>query len=81
MIFYMINDSISSYLGIGISYGAFKVVFPTIPIPQTIDDFIIQVLTPSFTPTVVIFFFFSINYGLFKYAQISSVRTVYREDN
>lgn len=66
--------------GIGISYGAFKVIFPTIKVPEALDGFITNVLDPAFTPAVGIFFLFSITFGLFKFAQISSDKTVYRED-
>ena len=65
--------------GIGISAGALHVVFPDITIPQSVDDAITKVLTPSFTPALGVFFFFSITFGLFKFAQISSSQTVYRE--
>ena len=39
-----------------------------------------DVLTPAFTPSIGIFFLFSITFGLFKFAQISSQATVYTED-
>ena len=65
--------------GIGISAGALHVVFPDITIPKTFDDAITNVLTPAFTPALGVFFFFSISFGLFKFAQISSSQTVYRE--
>ena len=65
--------------GIGISAGALHVVFPDITIPTSIDDLIVNVLTPAFTPALGIFFFFSITFGLFKFAQVSSSQTVYRE--
>lgn len=66
--------------GIGISLGAFKVVFPAIVIPPEIEDLALNILDPAFTPSVLVFFAFSITLGIFKYAQISSDRTVYRED-
>jgi hypothetical protein len=66
--------------GIGISYGAFKVIFPQTKIPEALDIFITNVLDPAFTPAVGIFFIFSITFGLFKFAQISSDKTVYREE-
>ncbi len=71
-----------SYLlicGIGISLGACKVVFPSIMIPDEVDALIVNVLSPSFTPALFVFFFFSITFGLFKFAQVSSSQTVYRE--
>jgi hypothetical protein len=65
--------------GIGISLGAFKVVFPQVEISPEIDSLIVNILSPSFTPALFIFFAFSITFGLFKYAQVSSSQTVYRE--
>jgi hypothetical protein len=65
--------------GISISLGAFKVVFPDQQIPEFIEGLIQNVLSPSFTPSLFVFFFFSITYGLFKFAQISSSTTVYTE--
>lgn len=64
----------------GISISAFKVAFPQIAIPEQVDSLIVNVLTPAFTPSLGVFFFFSITFGLFKFAQISSSQTVYRED-
>lgn len=65
--------------GIGISAGAIEVVFKDITIPDAMDSFITNFLTPAFTPALGVFFFFSITFGLFKFAQISSDQTVYRE--
>jgi len=66
--------------GIGISVGAFKVAFKQVNIPPELDSLITNVFTPAFTPALGIFFLFSITFGLFKFAQISSSQTVYRED-
>ena len=65
--------------GIGISLGAFKLVFPDIDVPSQVEELIKNVLDPAFTPSIFIFFFFSITLGIFKFAQISSEATVYRE--
>lgn len=65
--------------GVGMSAGALQIVFPTIEVSSDIDAVIKNVLTPLFTPSLGIFFFFSITFGLFKFAQISSSQTVYRE--
>ena len=65
--------------GVGISAGALQIVFPNIEISPDVDALIKNFLTPSFTPSLGIFFFFSITFGLFKFAQISSSQTVYRE--
>lgn len=66
--------------GLGISYGAFKVVYPTFDFPSSLDNIIVNVLVPSLGPFVGIFFLFSISYGLFKLAQYGSEGTVYREE-
>jgi len=67
--------------GVAISLGALTVVFPTLIIPETIDDIAKNILSPAFTPSLGVFFFFSITFGIFKFAQISSSGTVYREDS
>lgn len=66
--------------GIGMSVTALKVVFPTIEIPPLIESVVKDVLTPSFTPALGVFFFFSITFGLFKFAQVSSSQTLYTEE-
>lgn len=65
--------------GVGISAGALQIVFPSIEVSPDVDAIIKNFLTPSFTPALGVFFFFSITFGLFKFAQISSSQTVYRE--
>lgn len=65
--------------GVAISLDAFKIVFPDVAVPSFLDSLISDFLSPSFTPSLGVFFFFSINYGLFKFAQISSSETVYKE--
>mmetsp|Transcript_17424 Transcript_17424/g.29415 ORF Transcript_17424/g.29415 Transcript_17424/m.29415 type:complete len:248 (-) Transcript_17424:48-791(-) len=65
--------------GIGISYGAFKIVFPDVLIAPELDNLIVNVLSPSFTPALGVFLLFSVTLGLFKFAQISSDQTVYKE--
>jgi hypothetical protein len=64
----------------GISLGALKVVFPQVQIPAEFEPVITNFLSPSFTPSLGIFLFFSVTLGVFKFAQVSSSRTVYRED-
>jgi len=65
--------------GIGISLGAFNIVFKDFELSPEIDSLIKNILDPAFTPALGVFFFFSITYGLFKFAQLSSEQTVYRE--
>jgi hypothetical protein len=62
------------------SFGAVKVVFPEFGVDSNIDGIIENVLTPAFTPSLLLFFLSSITYGLFKFAQVSSTDTVYREE-
>lgn len=66
-------------IGIGMSFNAFRVVFPNFSSNESIEYLITNVLTPSFTPTLLLFFLFSITYGLFKFAQVSSDSSVYKE--
>lgn len=47
--------------------------------PEAFDAIVTNLLTPAFTPALLIFLFFSVTFGLFKFAQISSDQTVYRE--
>lgn len=65
--------------GIGLSSGALKVVFPEFEIPAALDSITVNILTPSFGPALVVFLIFSVTFGTFKFAQISSNQTVYRE--
>ena len=66
--------------GISISLGAYTVVFPETKIPEWLDGLVTNFLSPAFTPALFIFFFFSTTFGLFKFAQISSDQTVYKEE-
>lgn len=66
--------------GISISLGAYTIVFPETKIPPELDNIIKNFLSPAFTPALFVFFFFSITFGLFKFAQISSDQTVYKEE-
>ena len=65
--------------GVGMSAGALKIVFKDFSLAEELDGLILNLFTPSFTPSILIFFLFSITFGLFKFAQISSSQTVYRE--
>ena len=65
--------------GVGMSAGSLKIVFKDFQLANTIDGLIVNVFDPSFTPSIGIFFFFSITFGLFKYAQIQSSQTAYKE--
>lgn len=65
--------------GVAISFGAYKVVFPDVQINADFDNAVTNVIAPAFSPALGIFFFFSITYGIFKFAQVSSRQTVYQE--
>ena len=65
--------------GLAISSSAIEVVFPSYKMDENLDYILKDVLTPAFTPSIGIFFLFSITFGLFKFAQISSQATVYKE--
>ena len=69
----------SVLIGVGISASAFRVVFPQYEFKEEWTVFIEDVLTPSFAPVIGVFFFFSITYGLLKFAQVSSDDAVYKE--
>jgi hypothetical protein len=65
--------------GLAISSSAIEVVFPGYKMDASLDYILKDVLTPAFTPSIGVFFLFSITFGLFKFAQISSQATVYTE--
>lgn len=65
--------------GVGISAGSLRVVYPSLAIPEGVEDAIANFFTPAFTPALGVFFLFSTTFGLFKFAQISSSQTVYKE--
>eukprot|EP01039_Chlorochromonas_danica_P009165 gene9164-10117_t len=67
-------------IGLAASSGALKVVYPDVHIPEAADRFIQDALIPALTPTIIFFLFFSVTFGLFKFAQISSSETTYREE-
>eukprot|EP01041_Mallomonas_annulata_P004662 gene4662-9248_t len=65
--------------GVGISISAVKIVFPEFGVNEGVDEIIKNFLSPAFTPALVFFLLCSSTFGLFKYAQISSSKTVYKE--
>ncbi len=65
--------------GVGMSASALEIVFPGFKLDPTVNQLITNVLVPNFTPFFCFFFAVSITLGLFKYAQISSEATVYKE--
>lgn len=67
--------------GLAISSTAIEIVFPSYKMDSNIDYVLKDILTPMFTPSIGIFFFFSITFGIFKFAQVSSQATVYSEED
>ena len=65
--------------GVEISLEALRIVFPDVIFLSGADEIATKFLSPTFTPALLIFFFFSVTFGLLKYAQISSNQTVYKE--
>mmetsp|Transcript_11330 Transcript_11330/g.16712 ORF Transcript_11330/g.16712 Transcript_11330/m.16712 type:complete len:253 (-) Transcript_11330:75-833(-) len=57
--------------GIGIGLEAFAVVQKT-PLPENMDNIIVNVIEPAFTPALGVFLVFSIILGTFKVAQFDS---------
>ena len=66
--------------GLAISSSAIEVVFPNYKMDASLNYILKDVMTPAFTPSIGIFFLFLSPFGLFKFAQISSQATVYKED-
>ena len=67
--------------GLAISSSAIEVVIPDFKMDSNVDHILKDVLTPLFTPSLGIFFLFSITFGIFKFAQVSSQATVYTEES
>jgi len=65
--------------GVGISIGALKIVFPSLEISPETSAVVDNILSPAFTPALCFFLLCSTTFGLFKFAQISSSQTVYKE--
>jgi hypothetical protein len=65
--------------GLSLSFGAMKLVKPSVALPSGLEDAVTNFLAPAFGPAVCIFFFFSVTFGLFKFAQVSTSQTTYKE--
>jgi hypothetical protein len=50
------------------------------PLPDDIDNFIVTVVEPNFTPGLLVLLGFSISLGAFAAAQLTSSSSTYRED-
>ena len=66
--------------GLAISSSAIEVVFPDFKMDQNVDYVLKDVLTPFFYSLYRDLLFFSITFGIFKFAQVSSQATVYTEE-
>uniref|UniRef100_A0A7S3TW81 Uncharacterized protein n=2 Tax=Choreotrichia TaxID=141411 RepID=A0A7S3TW81_9SPIT len=68
--------------GIAVSVEALCKVLDK-PLPQFVDDFLVNTVEPILTPSILILFFFSISLGLLKQLQFSSesAGVLYREDD
>lgn len=50
------------------------------PLPENIDNFIVNIVEPNFTPGLLVLLGFSVSLGLFASAQLGSKSSVYREE-
>jgi hypothetical protein len=66
--------------GIGITIEAWSKASAS-PLPEDIDNFIVNVIEPNFTPGLGVLLGFSISLGAFATAQLASASATYREDN
>lgn len=65
--------------GFGITIEAWSKASDS-PLPPNIDDFIVNVIEPNFTPGLGVLLGFSISLGAFAAAQLSSASATYRQD-
>ena len=65
--------------GIGITIEAYSKTSGT-PLPEDLDNFIVTVVEPNFTPGLGVLLGFSVSLGAFAAAQLSSSSSSYRED-
>eukprot|EP00980_Cylindrotheca_fusiformis_P013046 scaffold3267_cov140-Cylindrotheca_fusiformis.AAC.8 len=65
--------------GIGITIEAWSKTSSQ-PLPENIDNFIVNVIEPNFTPGLGVLLGFSVSLGAFAAAQLSSSSSTYRQD-
>lgn len=65
--------------GFGITIEAWSKASDS-PLPPNIDEFIVNVIEPNFTPGLGVLLGFSISLGAFAAAQLSSASATYRQD-
>lgn len=65
--------------GIGITIEAWSKASES-PLPENIDQFIVNVIEPNFTPGLGVLLGFSISLGAFAAAQLGSASATYRQD-
>ena len=65
--------------GIGITIEAWSKASNN-PLPENIDNFIVNTIEPNFTPGLLVLLGFSVSLGAFAALQLSSASSTYRED-
>lgn len=65
--------------GIGITVEAWSKTSDS-PLPEDLDNFIVNVVEPNFTPGLLVLLGFSVSLGAFAALQLSSASSTYRED-
>lgn len=64
--------------GVGITVEAWSKASDS-PLPENIDQFIVNVVEPNFTPGLLVLLGFSVSLGAFASAQLASASSTYRE--
>eukprot|EP01040_Poterioochromonas_malhamensis_P001340 gene1340-1420_t len=67
-------------IGVGLSLSSLKIPNSDFQIDPVWIDFINNSLYPAFTPAIGVLFLCSITFGIFKFAQVSSNKTLYTEE-
>ena len=64
--------------GVGITAEAWSVATGN-NLPENVDDFIVNVIEPNFTPGLLVLLAFSVSLGVFATAQLGSGSSTYKE--
>lgn len=64
--------------GLGITAEAWSVATNN-PLPEGVDDFVVNVIEPNFTPGLFVLLGFSVSLGVFATAQLGSGSSAYKE--
>lgn len=65
--------------GFGITIEAWSKATES-PLPPDVDNFIVNVIEPNFTPGLLVLLGFSVSLGAFAAAQLGSASATYRQD-